>query len=66
MGALGKFALDKVKGLVSKKVAATAIGVAVVGEQEPVLAGASVVVYVIVQGLLDGWKMYLDRVHPEE
>lgn len=60
LASLAKFAVDRGKSLVSKKVAATAVGVGVVGAQDPQLAGASLIVYVIIQGALDGWKYYVE------
>jgi len=55
---------SKVKSLISKKVAATVVGASVVGAQDPQLAGAALIVYVIVQGALDGWQYYVDRRWP--
>ena len=64
MGSLAKFVVERGKSLVSKKVAATAIGVGVVGAQDPQIGGAALMVYVVVQGALDGWRYYVDRRWP--
>ena len=56
----GKFVAERAKSLVSKKVAATAVGVTALGATDPQLAGWCLIAYIAVQGAQDGWKHYVD------
>jgi len=66
MGALAKFVVERGKSLVSKKAAAAAVGVAVVGAESPQLAGATLCVYMVAQAAVDGWKHYVDVRYGQE
>lgn len=66
LGTLAGFVKDKAAGLVSKKVAATAVGVGVVGAQDPQLGGWILVAYIAVQGLVDVATLYINRRYPDE
>ena len=59
MGALAGFVVERAKSLVSKKVGAALMAEgAVVGTD---LQGIPLIVFIVVQGALDGWKYYCDK-----
>jgi len=64
LNSLGKFVGERAKSLVSKKVAATAVGVTALGATDPQLAGWCLIAYIAVQGAQDGWQHYVDRKYP--
>lgn len=61
--ALGNFVTERAGSLVSKKLGATAIAEAtIVGSgNSPIPPGTPTLVFIAIQGILDGWKYYVDK-----
>lgn len=59
MGGLIAFAKERVGSLVSKKLGAAIGAETIVAGTE--LQGVPLIVYIIVQGALDGWRYWVDR-----
>jgi len=60
MNTLVTFVLDRVKSVVSKKVGATLLAESAVAATNPSLQGVPLMVYIVVQGALDGFKYWVD------
>lgn len=61
MGKLISFATERVGSLVSKKLGAALGAESIAATSAPDLQGIPLIVYIVVQGLLDGWKYWADR-----
>jgi hypothetical protein len=55
---------DKALSLISKKVGATIGAEVLVAEAAPHLQGWPLIIFVVVQGALDGWRLYVERRWP--
>ena len=61
MNNLASFAIERIGSLVSKKVGAAVGAEAIVGVANPELQGIPLIVFIIVQGIVDLGKAYIEK-----